>query len=119
MPLRPCLGVDGGSCSALVSDGNRCPTHRRVVEGRRQQGKRVRRPAPSTVEQARRASVVAAHRLRFGAWCPGWGVAPHPAEDLTADHVVAVAAGGTESGELSVLCRACNGRKAERGHMES
>jgi 5-methylcytosine-specific restriction endonuclease McrA len=31
--------------------------------------------------------------------------------DLTADHVVPVAAGGPEDGPLTVLCRGCNSAK--------
>ena len=36
-------------------------------------------------------------------------------EDLTADHVVPVAAGGNADREnLQTLCRSCNGRKRDR-----
>jgi len=59
----------------------------------------------------RRAQTVQAWRTNHGDTCPGWQRDPHPATDLTADHLQPVAAGGTETGPLSVLCRSCNGRK--------
>ncbi|MFD4258225.1 hypothetical protein ACFWR9_11490 [Streptomyces sp. NPDC058534] len=59
-------------------------------------------------ERIRRADAVRAHVEQFGWVCPGWQRDSHPAENLTADHVVAVGAGGREDGELRVLCRACN-----------
>jgi 5-methylcytosine-specific restriction enzyme A len=46
--------------------------------------------------------------------CPGWGRDPHPSDRLTADHVIPVAAGGDEQGELGVLCGPCNSRKKDR-----
>ena len=49
-----------------------------------------------------------------GSTCPGYGIPPHLSADLTADHVVPVASGGSEGGALSVLCRRCNSRKRER-----
>jgi hypothetical protein len=104
MPKRPCL-----DCGAL-SDQARCPAHRRVPLQR----KRQRRPRISQVEERRRAAVVRAHRAEHGDWCPGWRREPHPAVDLTADHVVGVGAGGSEHGLLAVLCRSCNGAKADR-----
>lgn len=62
-------------------------------------------------QRRRRAAVVAAWRAENGAYCPGYGVDPHPATDLCADHVIPVGAGGSEDGPLSVLCRSCNSRK--------
>lgn len=70
----------------------------------------ARRKAWRNSESARCAAVVAAHRAEFGDWCPGWGVPPHPSDDLTADHVVA----GSALGRLAVLCRSCNARKGNR-----
>jgi len=50
---------------------------------------------------------VAAHRAEYGDWCPGWQCPPHPATDLTADHVEprSLARG------VRVLCRSCNARR--------
>jgi len=105
MALRPCL-----DCGTL-SPTTRCPTCTRPRERARTQTKRQTRPRPSRSEDARRADTVAAWRAHHGNWCPGWHRNPHPATDLTADHIHPVAAGGTEAGPLTVLCRSCNGRK--------
>lgn len=64
-------------------------------------------------ERQRRAAVVRAWRRRYGDWCPGWQVDPHPHADLCADHLDPVGAGGAEDGPLSVLCRPCNSRKRD------
>jgi 5-methylcytosine-specific restriction protein A len=103
VPLRPCL-----ECGRL-SDGTRCPAHRRVVL----QVKRRRRPRISRAEEDRRAATVAAWRAEHGDWCPGWRRPAHLSADLTADHVVPVGGGGSEHGALSVLCRVCNGAKQD------
>lgn len=107
--LRLCLGTPGRPCNRLV-DARRCPECATGYERGRTQVARVRRPYTSE-ERARRAAAVARHVEVHGWWCPGWGVPPHASQDLTADHVVSVAAGGREDGELAVLCRPCNGRK--------
>jgi 5-methylcytosine-specific restriction protein A len=62
-------------------------------------------------ERIRRAGVVREHRAHHGDWCPGYGVPPHQAADLTADDLVPVAASGRPSAVLVVLCRSCNSRK--------
>lgn len=90
MAKRPCL-----KCGTLT-DGSRCPTHRRDNTNR---------------ERQRRAATVAAHRAQHGDWCPGWHTPPHPSTDLTADHPTDVATGGSEHQDLNVLCRSCNSRK--------
>ena len=103
MPLRPCL-----ECGT-ISGESRCEAHRRVVLQR----KRTRRPRISAAEERRRARVVATWRAEHGDWCPGWHRDGHAATDLTADHVVGVGAGGSEGGELTCLCRSCNGAKQD------
>lgn len=114
MPLRPCLGLpDQPPCPRLTTN-SRCPDHARTVEARHTQAKRTRRPRASAAEDARRAQAIAQWRAQHGDVCPGWQRAPHAASDLTADHKVAVAAGGGEHGELTVLCRSCNGRKGAK-----
>lgn len=58
----------------------------------------------------RRRRAVSEWRARYGNVCPGYKRPPHPANDLTAEHVHAVAETGDASGRLTVLCRACNSR---------
>jgi len=38
---------------------------------------------------------------RFGYLCPGWEREAHPASDLTADHLISVARGGSPSWSLA------------------
>ena len=110
---RPCLGVDG-YCGRLTDDpSSRCSEHRRVKDRAKLVAKRARRPRIAS-EDARRAAAVAAHRSTHGDWCPGWGRDAHPCKDLTADHPVAVAAGGSEHQALAVLCRSCNAAKGAK-----
>lgn len=105
MPLRPCL-----DCGAL-SQGSRCQAHTRSRERPHHlRAKRAKRPY-TYAEQQRRAETVRAWVQAYGYWCPGWHTPPHPSQDLTADHEIAVAVNGDERGELAVLCRSCNGRK--------
>lgn len=104
MALKPCL-----DCGRL-SDQARCRTHRRAHERNRTQ--RPTNLTRDTAERKRRADTVTQHRQAVGNWCPGFGVPAHQSSDLTADHVISVARGGDPRGELQVLCRACNGRKA-------
>lgn len=59
-------------------------------------------------------AAVNAYRDEYGDWCPGYERPPHPAADLTADHIEEIAMGGQPDGPLQVLCRSCNGRKAMR-----
>jgi 5-methylcytosine-specific restriction enzyme A len=107
---RPCNG-----CGALTRSQpcTRCRRHRDRATDR---GKRQRRPFTNT-ERQRRAQAVAAHRATYGDWCPGIPALNRPVHrstDLTADHVQAVGAGGTEDGPLVVRCRSCNSAKAAR-----
>jgi hypothetical protein len=76
-------------------------------------GSRARstQPERSHAERQRRAQAVRAHVARFGWWCQGYGLPPHPSVDLTADHRLPVSLGGSPDGELDVLCRSCNTRK--------
>lgn len=106
MGLKPCL-----DCGRLTNV-TRCPRCQTTKN-------RERKPRPTnltrtTDERKRRAAAVAQHRAAYGDWCPGWLIPPHASADLTADHVVSIAAGGDPNGQLQVLCRACNGRKADR-----
>lgn len=88
-------------CGALTPSRNHCA-----------------RPQRSKAEARRRAMTVEAWRRKNGDWCPGWRRDGHDVEPpnvLTADHVIPVALGGREGGELQVLCRKCNSAKADRG----
>ena len=66
-------------------------------------------------ERTRRQQLVNAWVERYGYVCPGYHRDQHPADralnPLQADHLVAIADGGAESGALSVLCRDCNLKK--------
>lgn len=111
MARRPCL-----DCRRLTPNPSRCDscmaTYMAVRE--RMRGSAHKRGYTSGYRTVAR-SVVAEHRARHGDWCPGWQVAPHTASDLTADHVVPLARGGTnERSNLTVLCRGCNARKRDR-----
>jgi 5-methylcytosine-specific restriction enzyme A len=81
---------------------------------KRDQAKAAKRPArKSYSETERRRRAVAEHRATVGDWCPGWERQPaHPAANLTADHVIEVAAGGLESGPLVVRCGSCNAARS-------
>jgi 5-methylcytosine-specific restriction enzyme A len=105
MTPRPCL-----TCGRLTSSGTRCTRCATAVS----RAKRVVRPY-TAAEKRRRAAAVAEWRATYGDVCPGWGDRePHPSADLTADHIVAVAAGGAEDGPLTVRCRACNSARGAR-----
>ncbi len=105
---RPCL-----DCGTLTRNPSRCDDHQAAWDRRREQAR-----GSSTDRGYGRAwrrvasNAVAEWKATNGEWCPGWGVAPHAATDLTADHIVAKANGGTDDPDnVTVLCRACNGRK--------
>ncbi|MER6064840.1 HNH endonuclease [Streptomyces sp. NPDC001792] len=106
--MRPCL-----VCNTLTRNASRCDTHQQQWQ---QQQDRVRGSAHQRgYTQAWRttaAHAVAQHREQWGDWCPGFKVAGHPSTDLTADHIVPKAAGGTDDpANIQVLCRGCNSRK--------
>jgi hypothetical protein len=103
--LRPCL-----DCGRSVRGKPRCHD----CHAKRDHAKRKRRPdLDQRAERRRRERVVADHRATIGDWCPGWdGAAAHPSTDLTADHVIEVAAGAAASGPLVVRCRSCNAARS-------
>ena len=57
--------------------------------------------------------VIARHVGQHGYECPGYQRDARPARDLTADHVVPLAAGGApfDIANCAVLCRSCNSTK--------
>lgn len=103
----PCL-----DCGLPTTQGSRC----KACEAAHQAARWGRRGI-TTPDRARRAATVAQWVVDHGQWCPGWGRPGHgvvPPNVLTADHVKPIALGGNPMGQLAVLCRECNGRKAAR-----
>lgn len=101
MPPRRCV-----RCRRLVPAAQRCgcgPTTRTNYD---------------STERRRRQQTIADHLEAYGAVCPGWRREMHETSpfELTADHVLAVAAGGAQDGALEVLCRPCNSSKGARAH---
>lgn len=91
----------------------RCPAHRRERDAHQ----RATVPTKTTrthTERLRRTAVVDTWRTQHGNWCPGYGVSPHRADRLTADHITPISRGGAPDGPLAVLCISCNARKGAR-----
>jgi 5-methylcytosine-specific restriction protein A len=106
MPMRPCL-----NCNRLTRNGSRCEgcqalwSAKRGSSSARGYGSRWR---------AMRSVVLAEHVALYGAVCPGYGVPSHASTDLTVDHIMPKARGGSdERSNLSILCRACNSSKRD------
>ena len=68
----------------------------------------------SSAHRAHRQAAVRAHIRVHGMWCPGFGIPPHAATQLTADHIHPVSLGGDPRGPYAVLCRSCNSRKGNK-----
>jgi 5-methylcytosine-specific restriction enzyme A len=106
---RACMG-----CGKLGRWRSRCPRCQAQVDRRKARA----RPDlhNDAAERRRRAAAVAAHRLRWGDWCPGYSERPgrpgHPSADLTADHAGMVGLGAPAGGPLVVRCRSCNAARA-------
>jgi hypothetical protein len=64
---------------------------------------------PTYREKQRRKALISAWVAQHGYVCPGWARAPHPARNLTANHITQRFFGG-EDGPLEVLCMGCNVR---------
>jgi hypothetical protein len=107
--LRPCL-----DCGKAVRGKPRC----RECQANQDRAKAAKRPDKNTNQEIqRRRRAVADWRTTMGDWCPGvpeLGRGAHPAANLTADHVLEVAAGGLESGPLVVRCGPCNSARSAR-----
>lgn len=105
---KPCL-----NCGVLHRNASRCDACQAAYDQRVNQtrGSATRRGYGTGWQKIRKA-VLARHRRIHGEQCPGWGRPAHPAKDLTVDHVVPKARGGTDApGNLAVLCRQCNSAK--------
>lgn len=102
MPARRCR-----HCRGLVQAGDRCTCRAGTRTGY------------DSAERRRRRDVVLEHLELYGPVCPGWQREEHWAlpRELTADHVVPVAAGGDQDGALRVLCRSCNSRRGMSHHL--
>jgi len=50
----------------------------------------------------------------YGYWCPGLTGVGHPATQLEVDHIVPLALGGRDLGNLRVLCAKCNRSRGAR-----
>ena len=106
-PNRPCLHA---GCPKLTPR-TYCPDHARQVD-------RARRDPELDSPRWRRfrKQVLARHRASNGYLCPGYETAPHLADRLGVDHIVARANGGAmyDEANVQVLCSECNGRKGTR-----
>ena len=109
MARAPSICLEHG-CPHTAVRLNRCRDHAADVDRRQRATTPTKVNRESGSERRRRAAAVRAHRARHGDWCPGYKVAPHPATDLTAEHVDALAEGGADGQVLDVLCRSCNSR---------
>jgi 5-methylcytosine-specific restriction protein A len=110
MAKRPCL-----RCGRLTANASRCDVHQAeyMAVRERQRGSAHKRGYTSKYRVVA-SSVIAEYRARHGEWCPGHGVPAHAASDLTVDHIIPLAHGGTpERANLRVLCRGCNSRKRD------
>ena len=106
--LRPCL--DCGK----PARGNRCELHRRSQRDAMNRPTAAARGYDSAWRKVVR-EVVTNHVLTHGWTCPGYGRAPHPATDLSGDHVISLADGGqSTAANVRILCRQCNSRKGRR-----
>jgi 5-methylcytosine-specific restriction protein A len=119
----PCLTCHrptrhGSYCEAHCRGSRRCREHLY----RRSSSEANRPPDPAYFEpeyRRLRARLLDAWRREHGDVCPGapdLGHAPHPATDLTLDHLVPLSAGGThDEANLRVLCRRANAGRSRGG----
>jgi 5-methylcytosine-specific restriction protein A len=107
---RPCL-----TCARLTSNPSRCDVHAAeyAKQRDRQRGSAHSRGYTQQYRVLAR-QVLSEYRASNGERCPGWQVPPHGSADLTVDHVIPLARGGThDRSNLAVLCRRCNSRKRD------
>lgn len=117
---RAAMICSAPGCPEPAAYRGRCREHASEHEARQRRAVPTKVLERTAEERRRRSQAVAAHRRRFGDWCPGWGRPPHEATDLTAQHVDALVLGGRADQPLGVLCRSCNSRHglAARRRME-
>ncbi|MEU7303734.1 HNH endonuclease [Streptomyces sp. NPDC007206] len=115
MPKRPCL-----KCGRLTTNASRCDIHQKEWMAAQQRKRDAERGSASqrgydVTYRRVRAQVLKGWRSQHGDYCPGWGIPAHSAQDLTVDHIIPLAAGGTHHREnLRVLCRSCNSRRGSK-----
>lgn len=105
---RPCL-----DCQTLTRNPSRCDSCQiaRDQTVNAERGSATARGYGAAWQRIAKA-VLARHRRLHGDMCPGWQRPAHPATDLTVDHWIPKAKGGTDDPEnLTVLCRSCNSAK--------
>lgn len=69
----------------------------------------ARRKRQTWAHKSTAKRIVAQHVATYGWVCPGWTHDPHPCTDLTADHIVPLARGGTNNpSNYRVMCRPGN-----------
>ncbi len=100
--LTPCL-----NCGNLTRAGGRCEPCRRAKERKRSAERReVHDATYDTIYRRNRRAVLEAQP-----WCSRCG----STSNLTVDHVVPAARGGTsDPSNLQTLCRFCNSSKKDR-----
>lgn len=96
-------------CPNIATYRGRCPRHAREYNAR------LDNSTPTKVAARRerkvRRRVVERWVKTHGYICPGYKRQPHASHDLTAEHIVPVADGGSTSADnMTVLCRSCNSR---------
>lgn len=105
MTSRPC--IDCGT----VTGGSRCDSCRLALAA--EQERHRDRPSPSRRGYGSRWAGLSRRARRQQPWCSRCGAT----DDLTADHVTPLAAGGPRLPRVDgvdVLCRACNSAKHDR-----
>ena len=83
MPLRPCLGYDGDTCTRIVRDGNRCPTHQRAYEQGRRSTPSARSRGYDAGHDRTRARLLP---VAYGHPCPRCGEPMLPGQALDLGH---------------------------------
>lgn len=103
---RPCL-----TCGRVTHHGSRCPTCQATWDAAHERGRAQRRG--TTAQRGYGAAWQRQSRVlrAQGGACERCGTV----HDLTVDHLIPLAAGGTsDASNLRVLCRRCNGMKGAR-----
>lgn len=123
MPRKPARPCSHPGCPELVTDGSRCPAHRKAEQRRetkeRMQSSRVREDKSfydSSLWRGVRASI-----LRKEPWCRECRRNERRALADMVDHIVPISQGGARVNEsnLQPLCNACHARKRQRESVEA